>query len=69
MDLRKIVRVTYIAYTIYIILLIGTTTLDFSTTSLAIMMMWINYIFFSFGYIFKKKSSTSIKTTEKKYGY
>ncbi|MCI2253104.1 hypothetical protein L2D08_01855 [Domibacillus sp. PGB-M46] len=59
MNFKKIVAGFYAAYTLYVFLLIGTTTMDFLNTSLALIFMWVNYAFFLLGYNLKKRSNLS----------
>lgn len=51
-------------YSIYILLLIGATTLSFFKTIVAILFMWINYIFFSVGFSSIGKKRKKLKVPE-----
>ncbi|KAB3534734.1 hypothetical protein F8154_08390 [Alkaliphilus pronyensis] len=61
MDFKKIILWVYFLYTVFVILLIGTTTLEVNKTLLSILFMWINYLFFFGGYSYKKNLNTKVK--------
>lgn len=50
MSLKKIIRLFYYMFTIYVVLLIGSSTLGVGDTLPALIILWLNYFFFSFGY-------------------
>lgn len=63
MDFLKIIRFFYTVYTVYIILVINTTSLKFMDILPAVLLMWILYFFFSLGYRLTKVTSINVTLT------
>jgi len=54
MDIINIIKLFYIGFTVYIIMVINATNLTFWTILPSIILMWINYFIFYIGYKIKK---------------
>lgn len=50
MDIKKNVKIFYIIYTVYVLMVIGITDITFFYILPAILLMWANYYFFNAGY-------------------
>jgi len=59
MDIRRIIKLLYIGYTIYVIIIMDSTSIKFFTIIPALLIMWINYLCFSSGYCLGVGNATS----------
>ncbi len=59
MSLLRMVRIVYLVYTLYVSLLMSSTTLEFCTIVPAVILMWVNYFTFHAGYIMRTNGSTA----------
>lgn len=66
MNIKKIIRVFYIAYTVYIIIAISSTDMVFFEILPAIIIMWINYFAFCLGYSLNKRNYTELPIDKQK---
>ena len=70
MNLKKIIGIFYLGYSIYAMLVINTTSISFYTMLPAILFMWSNYIFFSIGYkMYQNKSIIHVYEYKKEMGW
>ena len=63
MDIKKIIKVFYAVYTIYMVLVINTTSLTLFMIFPAIALMWINFFVFNLGYIMNKRKNIPVLTS------
>jgi hypothetical protein len=56
-DLKRLIRLFYIGYTVYAICVVDITTLELPKIATAIVLMWINYFAFSVGFRARKRET------------
>lgn len=72
MNVTKIIKLFYLGYTVYMILVINTTSVTFLEILPSIIFMWINYFFYIAGFYVKtniKKSSNNIASNQIKQSW
>ena len=57
MNTKQIVRVLYLAYSAYVVMVVGSTTLTFSDVLPAVLILWLNYAFFGLGYSYRREDN------------